>query len=81
MCEYEIAIKETFDELFTTKTLIKKEIIKYYIDNLYASSSDNKYWKLMNPHLQTQEVKQLKYSVETQLTITNVVLRGHKEQI
>ena len=35
----------------------------------------------MNPHLQTQEVKQLKYLVETQLTITNIVLQGHKEQI
>ena len=32
----------------------------------------------MNPHLQTQEVKQLKILVETQLKITNVVLREHK---
>ena len=31
------------------------------------------YWKFMNPHLQTQEIKQLK--------ITNVVLREHKRQI
>ena len=37
-----------------------------------------KYWKFMNPHLQTQEVKQLKILVETQLKITNVVLREHK---
>ena len=35
----------------------------------------------MNPHLQTQEVKQLKILVETQLKITNVVLREHKKQI
>ena len=38
--EYEIAIQETFDALFTTETLIKREIIKYYIDNLYVSSSN-----------------------------------------
>ena len=38
--EYEIAIQEAFDALFTTETLIKREIIKYYIDNLYASSSN-----------------------------------------
>ena len=36
--EYEIAIQEAFDELFAIETLIKREIIKYYIDNLYASS-------------------------------------------
>ena len=36
--EYKIAIQEAFDELFATETLIKREIIKYYIDNLYASS-------------------------------------------
>ena len=38
--EYEIAIQEVFDELFAIETLIKREIIKYYIDNLYASSSN-----------------------------------------
>ena len=38
--EYEVAIQEAFDELFATETLIKREIIKYYIDNLYASSSN-----------------------------------------
>ena len=38
--EYEVAIQEAFDELFATKTLIRREIIKYYIDNLYASSSN-----------------------------------------
>ena len=38
--EYEIAIQEAFDELFAIETLIKREIIKYYIDNLYASSSN-----------------------------------------
>ena len=37
--EYEIAIQEAFDEVFAVETLIKREIIKYYIDNLYASSS------------------------------------------
>ena len=40
LSEYKVAIKESFDELFATKTLIKREIIKYYIDNLYASSSN-----------------------------------------
>ena len=35
----------------------------------------------MNPPLQTQEVKQLKFLVETQLKITNVVLQEHKKQI
>ena len=35
----------------------------------------------MNPHLQTQEVKQLKNLVGTQLKITNVVLLEHKKQI
>ena len=29
----------------------------------------------MNPHLQTKEVKQLKFLVETQFKITNVVLQ------
>ena len=35
----------------------------------------------MNPHLQTQEVKQLKFLVDTQLKITNVVLQEHQKQI
>ena len=35
----------------------------------------------MNPHLQTQEVKQLKFFVETQLKLTNVVLKEYKKQI
>ena len=35
----------------------------------------------MNPHLQTKEVKQLKFLVETQLKITKVVLQEHKKQI
>ena len=34
----------------------------------------------MNPHLQTQEVKQLKFLVETQLKITNVVLQEYWKQ-
>ena len=38
--EYKIAIQEAFDEVFAVETLIKREIIKYYIDNLYASSSN-----------------------------------------
>ena len=38
--EYEIVIQESFEELFATETLIKKEIIKYHIDNLYTSSSN-----------------------------------------
>ncbi|KAJ9691579.1 hypothetical protein PVL29_013691 [Vitis rotundifolia] len=37
--EYEVAIQEAFDELFATETIIKREIIKYYIDNLYTNSS------------------------------------------
>ena len=35
----------------------------------------------MNPHLQTQEAKQLNFLVETRLKITNVVLQEHKKQI
>ena len=35
----------------------------------------------MNPHLQTKEVKQLKFLVETQFKITKVVLQEHKKQI
>ena len=38
--EYDVAIQEAFDELFSTETIIRREIIKYYIDNLYASSSN-----------------------------------------
>ena len=38
-CEYENTIKETYQELFDIKNLIKTEIIKYYIDNLYVISS------------------------------------------
>ena len=37
--EYENTIKETYKELFDIETLVKTEIIKYYIDNLYVSSS------------------------------------------
>ena len=39
LCEYENTIKETFEEPFDTETLVKTEIVKYYIDNLYVSSS------------------------------------------
>ena len=38
--EYEVTIQKAFDKLFATETLIKREIINYYIDNLYASSSN-----------------------------------------
>ena len=38
--EYEVVIQEAFDELFATETIIRREIIKYYIDNLYASLSN-----------------------------------------
>ena len=38
--EYEVAVQEAFDKLFAIETLIKREIINYYIDNLYASSSN-----------------------------------------
>ena len=33
----------------------------------------------MNLHLQTQEVKQLKFLIGTKLKITNVVLQEHKK--
>ena len=39
LCEYESTIKETYEELFDTETLVKTEIVKYFIDNLYVSSS------------------------------------------
>ena len=39
LCEYENTIKETYEELFDIETLVKTEIVKYYIDYLYVSSS------------------------------------------
>ena len=39
LCEYENTIKETYEEFFNIETLVKTEIVKYYIDNLYVSSS------------------------------------------
>ena len=36
---YENTIKETYEECFDTKTLVKTKILKYYVDNLYVSSS------------------------------------------
>ena len=36
LSEYELAIRETYGELVITKTLIKEEIVRFYIDNLYA---------------------------------------------
>ena len=38
LCEYENTIKETYEEFVDTETLVKTEIVKYYIDNLYVSS-------------------------------------------
>ena len=37
--EYEIVIQKAFDELFAIETLIKREIIKYYIDNCFCRKS------------------------------------------
>ena len=39
LCEYENTIKKACKEFFDTKTSVKTEIVKYYIDNLYVSSS------------------------------------------
>ena len=41
LCEYENTIKETYEEYFSTETIVKTEIVKYYIDNLYVSSSSS----------------------------------------
>ena len=41
LCEYETTIKETYEEYFSTETVVKIEIVKYYIDNLYVSSSSS----------------------------------------
>ena len=41
LCEYETTIKETYEEYFSTETVVKTEIVKYYIDNLYVSSSSS----------------------------------------
>ena len=41
LCEYETTIKETHEEYFSTETVVKIEIVKYYIDNLYVSSSSS----------------------------------------
>ena len=41
LCEYENTIKETYEEYFNTETIDKNEIVKYYIDNLYVSSSSS----------------------------------------
>ena len=41
LCEYENTIKETYEEFFDTETLVKTEIVKYYIDNLYVSCSSS----------------------------------------
>ena len=41
LCEYENSIKETYEEYFDSETIVKTEIVKYYIDNLYVSSSSS----------------------------------------
>ena len=41
LCEYENTIKETYEEYFNTETIVKTEIVKYYINNLYVSSSSS----------------------------------------
>ena len=41
LCEYENTIKETYEEYFNIETIVKTEIVKYYIDNLYVSSSNS----------------------------------------
>ena len=41
LCEYENTIKETYKEYFNTENIVKTEIVKYYIDNLYVSSSSS----------------------------------------
>ena len=58
--EYKITTQESFHELFTTKTLIKREIIKYYIDNLYASSSNYKTLKIHEPSSTNPRGKKVK---------------------
>ena len=40
LCEYETTIKD-YEEYFNTETIVKTEIVKYYIDNLYVSSSSS----------------------------------------
>lgn len=45
LSKYESAIKKNYDELFITKTLIKEENVKFYIDNLYALSTKAKFSK------------------------------------
>ena len=60
--EYEIAIQEAFDELFAIETQIKREIIKYYINNLFASSSNFKILKTNEPSSRNQGGKIVKIS-------------------
>ena len=39
LCEYGTTIKGTYEEYFNNETIVKAEIVKYYIDNFYVSSS------------------------------------------
>ena len=39
MSEYEIAITVAYNNLFEIETLVRKEILQFYIDTLYASPS------------------------------------------
>ena len=41
LCEYKNTIKETYEEYFNTETIVKTEIVKFYIDNLFVSSSSS----------------------------------------
>ena len=59
--EYGVAIQEAFDELFAIETIIKREIIKYYIDNLYASSSNYKILKTNEPSSTNPRGKTIKF--------------------
>ena len=34
LCDYENTIKESYEEYFNTKTIVKTEIVKYYIEKL-----------------------------------------------
>ena len=48
LCEYENTIKETYEEFFDIETLVKTEIVKYYIDNLYVCKTRKKFNFLKN---------------------------------
>ena len=82
LCEYENTIKETYKELFDTKTLVKIEIVKYYIDITFtlAHLLKNRCRKFMNPQFTKEEIKYFKNLIEMQLEIIKVVLKEHTKQ-